>query len=413
MFATYLPPLATLGSTTTVPDAERAMRVPQEILTDELVEEIKSRCCFVSDVMPDNQEMVPPELRTRENTMDGDEDRNEGFEVPASDSVAASESEFSTAESDATEVPHTEASGISQSERFRATSSSFAYSESHLQGIAYLYKRHSRAIPIHMRVTPPQHQRASTGPGTLIIPGWIRERAAEVLFEGGDIDESSLAELILDVLLKTPIDLRKTLACSILVTGGTAMLSGFIQRLQAEILRAIQPPVTTGRRNQRHSAIPGKPSPLACDRYASLRPLLPHISILNNPSPPPPTSGRAAANAGKAPAFAPSLMAWIGGSLAGYVAHAILLICHPTRYHFRALKTGGVEIPREKWDEAAEIVRNAEDDEMEPSTESSNRIARTILPDWTRSSLPVGAPSANTKLPSTPLTPQATRITAR
>lgn len=414
MFATYLPPLATLGSTTTVPDAERAMRVPQEILTDELVEEVKSRCCFVSDVIPDNQEeIVPPEIRTREGTMDEDEDHNEGFEVPASDSVVASESEFSTAESGATEAPQSEASETSQPERFRATSPSFSSSESHLQGIANLYKRHSRATPIHMRVTPPQHQRTSTGPGTLVIPGWVRERAAEVLFEGGDIDESSLAELILDVLLKTPIDLRKTLASSILVTGGTAMLPGFIQRLQAEILRAIQPPVTAGRRKQRHLAIPRKPSPPAYDRYASLRPLVPYISILNNPSPPPSTSSRAAANAGKAPAFAPSLMAWIGGSLAGYVAYAILLISHTTRYNVRALKTGGVEVPREKWDEAVEKVRNAEDDDMEPSTEPSNRLARTILPDWTRSSLPVGAPSANAKPPSTPFTPQAARITAR
>jgi len=318
------------------------------------------------------------------------------------------QAELFTAESNVTEASQTEASGISQSERFRATSSSFACSESHLQGVANLYKRHSRPTPIHMRVTP-QYQRASTGPGTLTIPGSICERAAEVLFEGGNIDESSLAELIPGVLLKTPIDLRKTLACSILV----AMLSVFIQRLQAEILRAIHPlPVTIGRRKHRHSAITGKPSPLARDRYASLRPLVPYISISNSSSPPPPTSGRAAANAGKAPAFAPSLMAWIYGSLVEYVAYAILLICHPTQYHFRALRTS-VEVPREKSDESVEIARNAEDNEMEPSAEPSNRIARAILPGWTRSSLPVGAPCANAKPPSTPLTRQATRITSQ
>jgi actin-related protein 10 len=53
-----------------------------------------------------------------------------------------------------------------------------------------------------MPVTPPPFQQTGTGRGTLIIPGWIRERAAEVLFEGGDVDESSLAEVILDTLLK-------------------------------------------------------------------------------------------------------------------------------------------------------------------------------------------------------------------
>ena len=39
---------------------------------------------------------------------------------------------------------------------------------------------------------------APTGRGTLIIPGWVRERAAEVLFEGGDVDESSVAKVMLD-----------------------------------------------------------------------------------------------------------------------------------------------------------------------------------------------------------------------
>jgi actin-related protein 10 len=65
-----------------------------------------------------------------------------------------------------------------------------------------MYKRHSTATDIQMRVMPPPSQQAGTGQGTLIIPGWIRERSAEVLFDGGDVDESSLAELILDTLLK-------------------------------------------------------------------------------------------------------------------------------------------------------------------------------------------------------------------
>jgi hypothetical protein len=51
-------------------------------------------------------------------------------------------------------------------------------------------------------VDPPPLSPTGTGRGTLIIPGWIRERAAEVLFEGGDVDECSVAELILDVILK-------------------------------------------------------------------------------------------------------------------------------------------------------------------------------------------------------------------
>jgi actin-related protein 10 len=94
------------------------------------------------------------------------------------------------------------------------------------------------------------------------------------------------------------------------------MVPGFIPRLQAELVHAILP-----RSNPPARPIvrPDKPPPPAYDRYASLRPLVRFIAILNNPSPPPPTSmsDRARANAGKAPAFSPATMAWIGGSLAG------------------------------------------------------------------------------------------------
>jgi actin-related protein 10 len=108
------------------------------------------------------------------------------------------------------------------------------------------------------------------------------------------------------------MDLRKTLASSILVVGGTLMLPGFISRLHAELLRAIAPLSSSPRQPTR----PDKPTP-QYDRYATLRPLTNYFAILNNPSPPPPTSTRASANAGKAPAFSPATMAWVGGSLAG------------------------------------------------------------------------------------------------
>jgi actin-related protein 10 len=68
-----------------------------------------------------------------------------------------------------------------------------------------MYTRFSTATDLHLRVIPPASQQTGTGRGTLIVPGWIRERAAEVLFEGGDVDESSVAEVILDALLKVVI----------------------------------------------------------------------------------------------------------------------------------------------------------------------------------------------------------------
>jgi hypothetical protein len=85
------------------------------------------------------------------------------------------------------------------------------------------------------------------------------------------------------------------------------MLPGFIPRLHVELAALL---------SNAPAARPGERAP--ADRYAPLRPLLPHLAILNHPSPPEAlTTG--AAGAGRAPAFAPGALAWVGGSLAGYV----------------------------------------------------------------------------------------------
>ena len=164
------------------------------------------------------------------------------------------------------------------------------------------------------------------------------------------------------------------MASSILVTGGTAMLPGFMPRLYTEIIRTLSAyPV---------SKQTTKPKP-PYDKYSPLRPLLPYFAILNDPNPPElPTSDRVKVNAGKAPAFVPALMAWVGGSLAG------------------ALKTGGLEVAREKWDEMDDQSRDTDED-MEVNEEGGGGTVttpqklRSILPDWTKSILPLGAPPAN------------------
>jgi hypothetical protein len=68
-----------------------------------------------------------------------------------------------------------------------------------MEALANLYMRHSAATTLEV---PVPLSDMSTGAGTLVIPGWVRERAAEVLFAGGDLDEASVAEVILDALLK-------------------------------------------------------------------------------------------------------------------------------------------------------------------------------------------------------------------
>ncbi|KAJ7455301.1 actin-domain-containing protein [Mycena galericulata] len=362
LFGTYLPPPTSLSAAANIPAANRSMRVPQEVLTDAVVEEIKARCCFVGDGLgPSNND-------TRDVTP-GEEGSE--MEIPPSDSTQ-SESDFSLAGRESNFSSHRASSEFSIISNPRVPAAHNHPGEGHLQALATLYKRHSTATELQMRVVPPSSQQTGTGRGTLIIPGWVRERTAEVLFEGGDVDESSVAEVILDSLLKVPVDLRKTLASSILVVGGTSMLPGFIPRLQHELLRAVAPPQTPPRQPSRTDR-PDRPPLPQYDPYASLRPLLPYFAILNNPSPPAATTARAVANAGKAPAFTPATMAWVGGSLAG------------------SLKTGGVEVNREQWDLADAANRDGDG-----NAEASMELERVqiVLPDWTRSPLPAGAPSA-------------------
>ena len=186
MFSTYLPPPTSLSAAISVPAANRSTRVPQEILTDAVIEEIKTRCCFVGDFLDFSKEAsrkIPAE-----------EEEEEDMDFPSSDiSLPGSDLSHATPSEQDSEY-----SVVSDQRPHQED----PQGESHLQALSTMYKRHSTATDIQMRVLPPSAQQAGTGRGTLLIPGWIRERAAEILFEGGDVDESSLAETILDGLLK-------------------------------------------------------------------------------------------------------------------------------------------------------------------------------------------------------------------
>ncbi|TFK49938.1 actin-domain-containing protein [Heliocybe sulcata] len=366
LFGTYLPPPTSLSAAANIPAAARSSRVPEEILTDAVIEEIKTRCCFVGDVLDSSDTQV---------TSPSGGDRSTELDLPPLSDATQSESDFSRVSMDvdsSTSEQHA-SSGFSVISHSQLPPAERRFpSENHLQALASMYTRHSTATDLSLKVVPPLSQQTGTGRGTLIIPGWIRERAAEVLFEGGDVDESSVAEVILESLLKVPVDLRKTMASSILVIGGTSMLPGFIPRLHAELIRALAPPQSSPRQSGRPNRTPVPPY----DRYASLRALVPYFAVLNNPSArsTASTSDRAAANSGRAPAFMPSLMAWVGGSLAG------------------AMKIGGAEVTRERWDEMESQRESQEDDST--TVQSYARSSAAVLPDWTRAPLPVGAPMA-------------------
>ncbi|KAF9068969.1 actin-domain-containing protein [Rhodocollybia butyracea] len=392
LFGTYVAPTSPGAN---LPQASRSMRVPPEVLTNEVLEQIKTRCCFVGE------SLAPVEAVDHGPTPDDSVATSSDIDMPPSSDPAPSESEFSFAgresgvssQQDSSEFSVVSTPRMGGSGRTEERSGN----ENQAQALAEMYMRHSTATDLSLRVEPPASMAnsSSLGYGTIIIPGWIRERTAEVLFVGGDVDEGSLAEVILDALLKVPVDLRKTLASSILIVGGTSMLLGFIPRLHVELLRALAPQTPPSSVSPNTSTTePDKSSQTRprYDHYASLRPLIPYISVVNNPSPPPPLSDRAKNNAGKAPAFSPATMAWVGGSLAG------------------ALKIGGTEVSREKWDEA-DPEREDPDASVAESTvrravagsHGQSPPSRNVLPDWTRIPLASGAPPAASIATSSPM----------
>ncbi|KAG0253102.1 hypothetical protein BG011_006540 [Mortierella polycephala] len=97
------------------------------------------------------------------------------------------------------------------------------------------YRDVSTSTEVHVEVWFPEEQAR----GILAIPGWIRERASECLFNG-DEDAESLTDIILSSILKVPSDLRRPLISSMLLIGGTAQLPNVQNRLLQEIKRALQ-----------------------------------------------------------------------------------------------------------------------------------------------------------------------------
>lgn len=73
----------------------------------------------------------------------------------------------------------------------------------------------------------------------LRVEGQIREQAYDTLFEG-DEEEQSVATLLLDAIVNSPIDTRKPLAENIVLIGGTSMAPGFKHRLLQELHSLLQ-----------------------------------------------------------------------------------------------------------------------------------------------------------------------------
>ncbi|VDK52489.1 unnamed protein product, partial [Cylicostephanus goldi] len=72
------------------------------------------------------------------------------------------------------------------------------------------------------------------GSDFLLVPGFVREAACEVFFERG-CDDVSLPKLIHSIVERCPLDLRKRMFESLLITGGPSLIPGFLSRLKAEL----------------------------------------------------------------------------------------------------------------------------------------------------------------------------------
>lgn len=205
LFGKYIPPPSASPAPRSVSAAQRRASVPPEILTDAVIEEIKTRVCLVGKAFELSvEDSHPSQPQPPPYYVSSDDDMTD-VDNPSSDAVQ-SESEISRVSMDVdsptpgSRIASSRYSVVSAAES-QGSSSSHPGESGGSQVLADLYKRHSTASDIQMPVAPPTSS-SGLGRGVLIIPGWIRERAAEVLFEGGDVDEVSVAEIILDSLLK-------------------------------------------------------------------------------------------------------------------------------------------------------------------------------------------------------------------
>ncbi|KAL1919953.1 uncharacterized protein VTP21DRAFT_1885 [Calcarisporiella thermophila] len=242
--------------------------IPEDLLTRDLVEEIKTRLLFVSPVM------IPPE----DDGAEDDEDLVEKFQSASS----------------ATEVMY----------------------------------------PIRLNGSG----ESSEGEiGYIVVPGWIRERAAECLFEG-DEDEASIPCCILDCLLKLPVDLRRPMISSLLLIGGTPHLPNFQHRLHQELQRILLSPSRPIER-----------------RYKPLSGLVESVSFLEER-----LSARNREGPGRV--FMPNIRGWVGGSL------------------LASVKSLGPEIVREKFDGAVpDLFSSAELGKPTPSERTERTAERSSV----------------------------------
>lgn len=142
--------------------------VPHEVLTDAIVEEIKTRICFVEPETPDDNSNSVAKVSTSK----GSYYINRELYSPPTSSTSSAGSEEEALETDYIR---------------------------HVQDV--LKSRHSRPGSRNTPTSSDVSIRLKNG--TLSVPGWLRHACTDVFFDSDwDVDLPSLPELVLDCILK-------------------------------------------------------------------------------------------------------------------------------------------------------------------------------------------------------------------
>lgn len=153
--ATYLAPPASLSNLARRP----VQPIPASLLSDELIDRIITEACFVAESAPDEQT---------------------GQERPRRGDDEDDDPDVETLENDDHEIEN-----------------------AFVTRLEARYASGTTARDWCIPVSPTPTDAKSMGPGTLIVPGWIRERAVEVLFGDQMDDEAdSLPDAILRCILR-------------------------------------------------------------------------------------------------------------------------------------------------------------------------------------------------------------------
>jgi actin-related protein 10 len=141
--ARYYPAPASLSTTT-----RSAVPVPRDVLSDELIQQVIRQGSFVGD--PPRPDAASLELE-EDRALTGDE----GLE------------EISV-----------------------------------MRWLKAKYEPAADATDLRLTVKPRPHDAQDMGPATLVVPGWVRERAAEVLFGDEDGEAEAIQDAVLQCLLR-------------------------------------------------------------------------------------------------------------------------------------------------------------------------------------------------------------------